>query len=185
MGTSQRTAQHAALEPRLPRRALLAAAGGVTIAAATGCHGVGALGTPPKPAADAEILRTAIATELLTIRRYRAALAGTGSGHHGLPAVLRALLGEHQQHLEQLRSRLVIPAGAKLRGRRPRPAEAPGGPAASASPLAPLIAAERASSAFLLSRVTAVPASLAQLFASIAASEATHVPVLQAAGGTG
>jgi hypothetical protein len=41
--------------------------------------------------------------------------------------------------------------------------------------------AEQAASDRLIGQLAALPPSLAQLFASIAASEATHVPYLQAA----
>jgi hypothetical protein len=48
-----------------------------------------------------------------------------------------------------------------------------------------LVRAEQAASDRLLSLVPLVPPSLAQLLASVSASEATHVPVLQSAAVTG
>jgi len=92
---------------------------------------------------------------------------------------LEPMLAEHRAHLAQLRSRLVVPADAS-----PSPSErAPTAPAAPADPgaaAAYLRAAEQAAAAAMLDRLPHAPASLAQLLASISASEATHVPVLDA-----
>ena len=93
------------------------------------------------------------------------------------------MLTEHQDHLQQLRKRLI--AGSPLAagsGRLPRP-EAAALPAGARQALSVLIRAERAASDRLLSQVPEVPPALAQLFASISASEATHVIALHAAGG--
>ena len=61
------------------------------------------------------------------------------------------------------------------------PADVPAGRAAAISFLQ---GAERAAAATLLRKLPAVSPSLAQLMASVAASEATHVAALAAAGGT-
>ena len=114
--------------------------------------------------------------------------AGGGGSPATLAAALEPVLAEHRAHLAQLRSRLIVPAGAA-----PLPSErAPVAPAAPAAPGAAvtfLRAAEEAAATALLDRLPQAPASLAQLFASISASEATHVPVLDAlllrTGGTG
>jgi hypothetical protein len=53
-------------------------------------------------------------------------------------------------------------------------------PTAPREAISYLGAAEQAASDRLLGEVLQVPPSLAQLFASISASEATHVPVLAA-----
>jgi hypothetical protein len=55
-------------------------------------------------------------------------------------------------------------------------------PAAPDEAVAFLRRAEQAAAAALADGLMRVPGSLAQLFASISASEATHVPVLEAAG---
>jgi hypothetical protein len=86
--------------------------------------------------------------------------------------LVEGLLAQHRQHLGQLQARLVLPA---------RPA-ASASPSASTSPgrvtIARLRAAERASAADLVRRLVTEPPALAQLLASIAASDATHVVAL-------
>ena len=75
------------------------------------------------------------------------------------------------------------PHGQAAHGQVPAgPGSVPSG-AAAAIPF--LQAAERAAAATLLHQLAAVSPSLAQLMASVAASEATHVAALTAAGGTG
>ncbi len=164
------------------RRVMLAAAAMLPLAAVSGCDGADVLGAPPSPAPDVTVLREAIAAEQLMITRYTAVLRGArGTSAAALTAVLEPLLAEHRAHLAQLRSRLIVPAGAAS-----SPASRPAGPA-SATPaagsggVAYLRAAEQAAAAAMLDRLRSAPASLAQLFASISASEATHVPVLDAA----
>jgi hypothetical protein len=131
-------------------------------------------GRPPL-SRDVLTLQAVIAAEENLIGLYRTALAGAPA-----PAqALRTLLAQHEQHLAQLRARLIVPPGPA-----PSPAQ-PGRPSASgtATPAAPvslarLRAAERASAADLVQRLATVPPALAQLLASIAASDATHVAVL-------
>ena len=117
-------------------------------------------------------LQAVITAEESLVRLYRAAIAGHSAAAPGA-SMLQPLLTQHEQHLARLRSRLVIPSGA------PEPAS----PLASAAPAAPvtaatLRAAERASATSLVQKLATVQPSLAQLFASIAASDATHVAVL-------
>ncbi len=172
------------------RRVVLAAAATLPLAAACGCDGVDVLSAPPRPAPDVALLRSAIAAEQLMVARYANALSGAGNpgggtpaGRGGSPAALAAtlepVLAQHRAHLAQLRSRLVVPAGAA-----PLPPEripaAPAVPAAPGAAVAFLRAAEQAAATAMLGRLPHAPASLAQLFASISASEATHVPVLDA-----
>ena len=93
--------------------------------------------------------------------------------------MLASLLTQHEQHLAQLRARLIEPPGTSAtratpseRGRRH------GQPGTRRVGTAQLRAAERASAADLVRRLATVEPALAQLFASIAASDATHVTVL-------
>ncbi len=183
------------------RRALLVVSAAALPVLLTACKGIQALGTPPAPPADVDVLRDAIDHEAALVAHYTAALAArgsagsAGSGGSGGPAgsgssagsgrtsaVLAAVLSDHRQHLEQLRSRLVEPAGV----RSPAPAHSPAassGPAGRGAVLtmAQLEEAEQAASDQLIARLGGLPPALAQLFASIAASEATHVPYLRAA----
>ena len=130
------------------------------------------LAGPPSPAPDVLTLQSVIAAEQGLIRLYQAAIGSSTRAavrEHGL----EALLSQHQSHLGQLRSRLILPSPAP---------SASASPAATATPagvsIAQLRAAERASAASLLRRLATVPPGLAQLFASIAASDATHAMVL-------
>jgi hypothetical protein len=91
-------------------------------------------------------------------------------------ATSRGLLGEHELHLQALRSRLLLPH--RLATASPRPTPTPTPPAGAASVLADLRGAESAASARLMHELAHVPPALAQLMASIAASESSHVVVL-------
>ena len=122
---------------------------------------------------DVITLQAVIAAEQAMITLYQAAI-DSGPKTTGQVSGLEGLLAEHRQHLGKLQARLVLP---------------PGSPSASASvsasPAVPvqvtvarLRAAERASAADQLRRLVTVQPALAQLFASIAASDATHVVAL-------
>jgi hypothetical protein len=173
------------------RRVILAATAALPLVAVSGCRGVQVAVAPPKPGPAVTGLRSAIAAEQLLIARYLAALRVLGSaGSGGAAGVLTALLAQHRAHLAQLRSRLIVPPDSAAASASPPAAgSAPAQPAGNvpttpAAAIAFLAVAERDASAVLLQRLQPVPdapASLAQLYASIAASEATHVPVLQAA----
>ena len=168
------------------RRAVLAAtAASLPLLALSGCKGVGALATPPRPAPDVAVLKAAIAAEEVMIARYDAVITRSAR----LAGSLRPLRAEHQSHLVQLRSRLIVPPGgapASPSPSRSGPAAGPGPvPAGAAAAILYLQAAERHAASTLLHQLIAVSPSLAQLMASVAASEATHVAALSAAGGTG
>jgi hypothetical protein len=165
------------------RRSVLAATvASLPLLAVTGCKGVGALAAPPRQQPDVAVLRAAIAAEELMIARYDAVIARSAS----LAAGLRPLRAEHRLHLAELRSRLIVPPGSPAGTAAQSPAAArpaaprQGSPAAAISFLQ---GAERAAAADLLRHLGAASPSLAQLMASIAASEATHVAALSAAGG--
>lgn len=160
------------------RRAVLTASAAAVPLLISGCRGVQVLGTPPPPAPDVRQLHTAITAEQQLISRYHAVLA---SSARNTPAAasLGGLLAEHEQHLAQLRSRLIVPAGSAQSV--PANSTAAGSaamPADLTSALGALAAAEQAAAGRLAAQLLASPPSLAQLLASISASEATHVPVL-------
>jgi hypothetical protein len=173
------------------RRVVLAAAAVLPLAAVSGCDGADVLAAPPSPAPDVAVLREAIAAEQLMITRYAAVLheagaaggAAAGGSAGSLAAALEPLLAEHRAHLTQLQSRLIVPAGSKAspaarRGSAPAVATVP---SVAGAGVAFLGAAEQAAATAMRSRLHSASPSLAQLFASIGASEATHVPVLDAA----
>ena len=144
--------------------------------AAAGCKGVGGLGTPPKPLPDVAVLQHAISAEQLMVARYRAVLAAAPS----LARSLNPLLTEHEAHLARLKSRLVPGAATAKPPSQPRPKPPPSASAA----VGYLTDAEHAAATSLISRIDVVSPSLAQLLASIAASEATHAAALAGHGGT-
>ena len=158
------------------------------------------LAGPPRPAPDVITLQAVIAAEQDMIQLYRAAIGGdrAAARAHGL----EPLLAEHQQHLARLRARLIVPPGASATPAAQASSQAQGsssppsgvsgaGGAGGASDAggaaglargrvttARLRAAERGSAAGLVQRLGTVEPALAQLFASIAASDATHVTAL-------
>ena len=167
------------------RRVVLAASAALPLLVA-GCRGTQVLGAPPQLSAAVRQLRAAIAGEQYLVASYQHVLAlltdgraAAGSGP-AARATLAGLLAEHQDHLRQLRDRL-IPGSPQAAGAGPVPTPSVTGlPAAPHPAISYLGTAEQAASDRLLSGVLQVPPSLAQLFASISASEATHVPVLAA-----
>ena len=121
---------------------------------------------------DVITLQEVITAERAMIALYQAAMNGGTR-----PArALEGLLAQHRQHLGRLQARLVLPSGSgplRLRLRLRFHAPGPG-----RVTIAQLRAAERASATDLVRRLVSVPPALAQLFASIAASDATHVVAL-------
>lgn len=113
------------------------------------------------------------------VARYEAALArsATWSRTARTRPLLEAVLADHQAHLAQLRSRLIVPRGSAYQRRKHQP-EAPSLPGLPREILAALAGAESDAAASLLHDVVAVPAALAQLLASIGAAEAAHVVLL-------
>jgi Ferritin-like domain len=172
------------LEGRLAdptRRAVIAAAASLPLVAVTGCSGINVLASPPSPAPDVGLLREAITSEQLMVTWYSEVLRNTGSASGsaaGLTAALEPLLTEHRAHLAQLRSRLIVPAGSASPSPSHKAPVAPVVPTAAAAAVAFLHSAEQAAATAMLDRLPGASPSLAQLFASISASEATHVPAL-------
>jgi hypothetical protein len=149
--------------------------------AASGCRssdafaGPDPLAGPPSPAPDVLTLQAVIASEQALIALYQAAI-GTAARVTVREQGLEALLSQHRSHLTQLRARLILPSGPPSAS--PSTSASPTPAATGQVSVAQLRAAERASSASLLRKLATVPPGLAQLFASIAASDATHAMVL-------
>jgi hypothetical protein len=165
----------------LPRRRLLAASAAAlpALLATAGCQssdlfaGPDPLAGRPSPSPDVITLQEVIAAEQTMIALYQAAVT---SGVRPTDEI-RGLLAQHRLHLGQLRGRLVVPPGAAALASAPAGAAGLGGASGPVS-IARLRAAERASAAELVRRLVSVPPALAQLFASIAASDATHAAAL-------
>jgi uncharacterized protein YciI len=115
------------------------------------------------------VLRAAIGTEQALITRYRSALATSPA----LKDTLDPVLAQHLAHLAALRSLLIGPAAP------PHQARTSPAAAGQASTLAALAAAEQAAASTLVSRLATASPSLAQLLASISASEASHAALLR------
>jgi hypothetical protein len=162
------------------RRVLLASAAALPLLLGTaGCRSSDVF-TGPDPLAgrpplghDVLTLQAVIAAEENMIDLYRRAISGDSGTSRA--RTLRSLQGQHQQHLVQLKARLIVPPGASA---TPSPSSASPSPRASTVSIARLRAAERASAADLVRRLATAPPALAQLLASIAASDATHVTAL-------
>ena len=165
------------------RRRVLAIGAVLLPLAAAGCKGFDALGTPPKAAPGVAVVGDAIAVETRLIAHYGAVLAAVPA----LGGTLRPLLAQHHDHLARLRARLIIPPGSRAAdpaspatdrlpvSPSPSPFPVPG---TSAAALGYLRDAENAAAAAQLGHLAAAPPSLAQLLASISASEATHAMIL-------
>jgi hypothetical protein len=166
----------------LPRRRVLAASAAAVplLLGVAGCRSSDAFAGPdplagrPPLGRDVLTLQAVIAAEENMIDLYRTAIGGGSGTSPARP--LRSLLAQHEQHLAQLKARLVVPPGASASPSSS--GRASPYPRASTVTVARLRAAENASAAELVQRLATVPPALAQLFASIAASDATHVTAL-------
>jgi len=137
------------------------------------CAGLDPLAGPPPLSADVRGLLGAVADERNLIWIYQKTMAA----YSPLASALAPLLAEHQAHLTQLHARIIEPPGKTI----PSTAAArPVIPGTRQAAVAGLRAAEQAANTAQLRRLATASPSLAQLYASIAASEATHVTVLSA-----
>ena len=153
--------------------------------AIAGCRSSDAFAGPdplagrPALSPDVITLQEVINAERAMIALYQAAVNGGTR-----PArTLEGLLAEHRQHLSRLQARLVLPPGSGSASPSPSPSSSSSSSSSSSRArgrvtIAQLRAAERASATDLVRRLVSVPPALAQLFASIAASDATHVVAL-------
>jgi hypothetical protein len=164
----------------LSRRQLLAASPTTLplFLALSACKGPAVLSGPPPVASQTQMLLHAVTAEQNLIWVYDKTMAG----YSALRPTLAPLLAEHQAHLAQLAARVVEPPGEKVPGtvnawaggrKQALAATADGA-------LVQLRATELAAVARLLGRslLGGSSPSLAQLYASVAASEATHVTTL-------
>ena len=141
--------------------------------ALSACKGPAVLSGPPPVAPQTETLLRAVTAELNLIWIYNKTMAE----YSGLRPTLAPLLAEHQAHLTGLRARVIEPPGRKAPGTvTARPAVG----ATAAAALTQLRDAEQAAVGAMLGRMAGAAPSLAQLYASIATSEATHVTTLAA-----
>jgi hypothetical protein len=171
----------------VPRRRVLAASAVALpfLLGIAGCRSSDAF-TGPDPLAgrpplgrDVLTLQAVIAAEQNMIDLYRTAISGDlGNRAAAQTRMLQLLQAQHEQHLVQLKARLVVPPGASASPSSPSGAAASPSPRPSTVTVTGLRAAERASAADLVQQLVTVPPALAQLFASIAASDATHVTAL-------
>ncbi|HEY6492100.1 MAG TPA: hypothetical protein VIZ43_02425 [Trebonia sp.] len=159
----------------LSRRQLLAASPTTLplFLALSACKGPAVLGAPPSVSPQTQTLLRALTAEQNLIWIYNTAIAS----YSALEPTLAPLRAEHEAHLTKLRARVIEPPGKTV------PSAVTAKPALGATReavLAQLRAAEQTAVTTLMSRLDGASPSLAQLYASIAASEATHVSVLSA-----
>ncbi len=165
----------ACLKPMLSRRQLLLASPTTLplFLALSACKGPAVLSAPPTVSPRTHMLLHAVTVEQNLIWIYNKAMAT----YSGLAPALTPLRAEHEQHLAQLRARVIEPQGRQV------PDTVTAKPALGATQAAALVqlrATEQAAVKTLMSRLAGASPSLAQLYASIAASETTHVSVLSA-----
>lgn len=163
------------MRPEPTRRLVLGAAAAAGALGLAGCKGLAVLGPRPAPGADVLTLEHAIAAEELLLARYHAALTALPAGQAS--RVVTVVAAQHQAHLDQLKARLELPLRLRTASPRPSPT-APPPPASKHAILAGLASAEAQASIRLAGELTAVPAALAQLMASIGAAEAAHLVLL-------
>jgi hypothetical protein len=157
----------------LSRRQLLAASPTTLplILALSACKGPAVLSGPPPVSSQTQTLLHAVTAELNLIWIYNKTMAEYSS----LGPTLAPLLAEHEAHLARLRARVIEPPGKKT----PNTATArPAIGSTEQAALAQVKNAEQAAAAAQLGRLAGASPSLAQLYASIATSETTHVTVL-------
>jgi hypothetical protein len=162
----------------LSRRQLLAASPTTLplFLALSGCNGPAVLSAPSAVSPQTQMLLQAVTAEQNLIWIYNKAI----TTYSGLAPTLAPLRAEHEAHLAQLRGRVIEPPGKQVPDTlTSRPALG----ATRGAVVAQLRAAEQAAVTTLMSRLAGASPSLAQLYASIAASEATHVSVLSAGAG--
>jgi hypothetical protein len=157
----------------LPRRDLLAASA-TTLSMflmLSACAGPDPLAGPPPLSTDVRSLFTAVAAEQDLIEQYKQTMVAYSS----LAAPLTSLLAEHQAHLARLSAWIIEPRGKTI----PSAATARiAVPSTQEAAIVGLRGAEQAASTAQLRRLAVASPSLAQLYASIAASEATHITAL-------
>jgi hypothetical protein len=129
------------------------------------------LAAPPPLSADVRRLIDAARAEASLVYLYKETIAA----YSPLAPQLSPLLADHAAHLRQLEALIVEPPGRAL---TVRPARRTAVPATTAAAVTALRAAEQAAVAGQLRRLTSAPPSQAQLYASIAASEAVHLSIL-------
>lgn len=140
--------------------------------AVSACRRPEGLAAPPPLSADVRALFAAVTAEQNLIFLYTRTLAA----YSALGPTLDPLLAEHWAHLAQLRSRIIEPPGKHIPNSvTSKPLIAATGTAA----VAQLRVAEQSAVTSQLRRLAGASPALAQLYASIAASEATHVTALE------
>ena len=158
------------------RRMLAMSAMAVPVATTASCGVPDLLAPPPGPSPSVRTLRAAITAEQSLVDAY----AHVAAAYPELAATLRPFRTQHDNHLAQLRGRLIVPPHVTATA-PPSPSPAPTSrPASTRAAIALLADAERGAAAAQLGRLGTATPSLAQLLASIAASEATHAVALSA-----
>jgi hypothetical protein len=157
----------------LRRRQLLAASATTLpmFVAVSACRGPAVLAGPPPVSADVRTLFAAVAAEENLVSLYTRTMAD----YSALAPTIAPLLAEHWAHLAKLRAQIIEPPGKTVPD---KVTAMPPIPVTKAAAVAMLRTAEQEAVTAQLRRLAGAPPSLAQLYASIATSEATHVTAL-------
>lgn len=156
------------------RRALL---GGWTLLAAAlaaACGPFRAADGPEREDPDLAIVRRVIAAEEAILARYTAARRM----HPNLAARLDPITAHHREHVAALRRRLGTAAASAAPSSRPPTGSPVPAPDAPDSAIAMLAAEEDAAARARVDDVARASPALAQLLASVGASEAGHAALL-------
>lgn len=165
--------------PADPTRRRVLAVSALAAAGLAGCGRIHPWSVPPEQASDVAVLAEAIAAERVMISRYESAITGFPS----LGPALTPVLGQHREHLAALRERLVVPPGTATPSARPAPPASRPPVLSSADATVDYLRTEEDDRAAALVRQLPVTTpSLAQLLASIGASEASHATILGSPG---
>ena len=145
----------------------LALAGPVAALAACTSGGEQSDQAPATSPAATDAMPRAAADEAALVAQYEAALERVADGQTELRAALSQIRDQHRAHLDALGGATDAPPPATL-------------PSGTAAVLAELIDAERAASKERIDACVDTPdPDLARVLSLIAASEASHVPVLR------
>ncbi len=152
------------------RRAVLAGAGVVALAACSG----GSRREPPEPDPDLPI--RALAAD--GVRRLVALYDAVGRAHPSVAPELAPLAAETASHAAALQPPHAASGSASPPGPSPSPSPMLAAPPSVAGARAALAAAERHEADLRVSQLPAASPGLARLLAALGASEATHATLL-------
>lgn len=155
----------------LTRRALMS---GSLALAVTACRPFGQAAPTTEADPDLLTLRRVLSAEEDLLTRYDA----VRRSHPALADTLDPIAADHRAHVRALRSRVTPPPRPSPSATRSTPGQGPRVPTDATEATQTLAELERTAAADRVDDLLAVPPFLAQVLASISASEATHAALL-------